>query len=146
MRDRRPGQSLLLPLALSTTQVQPGRRIAVFLSLLLSLPPPPQSLRFLHPDLMGNHEETEVMDQLPRHFLIRSSVQSIPILISRIVLPWNTVTSVTTSVTIALIGMLLDIYDRCSEILFIQICRGGSVRLGIPLTFFVNYDFTLIKI
>lgn len=92
------------------------------------------------------------MDQLPRHFPIRSSVQSIPILISRIVLPWNTVTSVTTSVTIALIGMLLDIYDRCGEILFIQIClergggKGGSVRLGIPLTFFVNYDFTLIKI
>lgn len=24
--------------------------------------------------------------------------------------------------------------------------EGGSVRLGIPLTFFVNYDFTLIKI
>lgn len=88
------------------------------------------------------------MDQLPRHFPIRFSVQSIPILISRIVLPWNTVTSVTTSVTIALIGMLLDIYDRCGEILFIQIClgEGGSVRLGIPLTFFVNYDFTLIKI
>ena len=59
------------------------------------------------------------MDQLPRHFPIRSSVQSIPILISRIVLPWNTVTSVTTSVTIALIGMLLDIYDRSG---------GGGIR------------------